>query len=312
MIRFDGSSGRVAILLATKDGASFLDEQLLSYTSQTHSNWSLHVSDDGSLDATCDLVMKFAATRSQKVTLRAGPGRGFWQNFMSLAQDRGLEANYFAFSDQDDIWYPDKLERALNFLQQVQCDKPAVYCSRTELVDEQGRHIGFSPLFLKAPTFQNALVQNIGGGNTMVFNIAAKRLLEAADQVEIVSHDWWMYQAVSAAGGAVFYDPNPSVKYRQHSNNIVGSNAGYSARLARLRMVVGGRLAAWNETNVNALRSIRSLFHPSSVETFETFVAAREARGLADRLLLIRKAGVYRQTLFAQAGLLIAACLGKL
>jgi hypothetical protein len=186
-----------------------------------------------------------------------------------------------------------------------------MYCSRTELVDEQKTSIGLSPLFVRQPAFRNALVQSIGGGNTMVFNAAAKQLLEAA-RVEVVSHDWWVYQAVSAVGGVIFYDPNPTVQYRQHENNIFGSNADLNAKLSRLRMVFSGRMAAWTDINVNALISIQSRLHPKNLETFGNFVAAHLARWFPARLYFFHKSGVYRQTASAQIFLYVAAALGKL
>jgi glycosyltransferase involved in cell wall biosynthesis len=302
----------VAILLGTRDGQRFLSEQLLSYLAQNHSDWSLHVSDDGSSDATHDLIANFADSSRHEVRLREGPRRGFSQNFLSLAQDRNMKANFFAFSDQDDIWYPDKLERALNFLRKVPQEEPAMYCCRTELVDEQAESVGFSPLFVRPPTFRNALVQSIGGGNTMVFNAAAKRLLEASPQVEIVSHDWWVYLAVSAAGGTVFYDRNPSLQYRQHDNNLVGSNADLRSKFFRLRRLLSGRMAAWTTINVSALRAIRSHFHPANLETFDAFIAAHNARWFLARLFFLYKSGVYRQTPLDQILLYLAAAFGKL
>ncbi len=119
----------VAILLATKDGSCFLSEQLRSYDHQTHKDWSLHVSDDGSSDETRATVRKFAQEAARTVCLRDGPKKGYWQNFMSLARDRNLEADCFAFSDQDDVWYADKLERALSYLENVPQNVPVMYCS---------------------------------------------------------------------------------------------------------------------------------------------------------------------------------------
>ena len=182
---------KVAILLATKDGAEFLPEQLQSYRDQSHRNWELYVSDDGSSDNTGDVIDQFAQDISQPVERRRGPCRGFWRNFMSLARDRNITADLFAYSDQDDIWSKEKLTRAVNWLASIPETTPAVYCGRTEIVDRAGLSLGYSQLFAKAPSFQNALVENIGGGNTMVFNRAAKKLLEACDPVEVVAHDWW-------------------------------------------------------------------------------------------------------------------------
>jgi hypothetical protein len=71
-------------------------------------------------------------------------------------------------------------------------------------VDARGVSIGLSPLFEKPPSFANAIVQNIGGGNTMVFNEAARQLIaQTVKDAQVVSHDWWAYLLVSACGGAV-------------------------------------------------------------------------------------------------------------
>ena len=235
------SSYHVAILLAVKDGERFLPDQLQSFVNQTHRNWSLNVSDDGSTDRTVDIIREFAGRVSNPVTLRCGPRAGFCKNFMSLVRDDRIAGDYFAFSDQDDIWYADKIERALRLLQTVPNNRPALYCSRTELVGADAQHRGYSPHFAKRPSFQNALVQSIGGGNTMVFNERARELLKKVGDADALLHDWLAYQVVSAAGGVIFYDSRPSLKYRQHSDNLVGSNVGLRARAERVKMLFQGQ-----------------------------------------------------------------------
>ncbi len=113
------------------------------------------------------------------MTTLEGPKQGHWKNFLSLLhnQPADADAELFAFSDQDDIWYPEKLRRAADWFSIQPKDVPALYFTRTELMGEDGAHLGYSPLFKRKPSFQNALVQNIGGGNTMVFNRAARLLL---------------------------------------------------------------------------------------------------------------------------------------
>src|SRR6267142_2980219 len=229
---------RVAILMCTKDGAAFLGDQLKSIADQTHENWMLIVSDDGSIDETKTILERFAESRHQTTMIRNGPAKGVCANFLSLAADPAIDADYFAFSDQDDVWYLDKLRRALTWLVAVPGNVPALYCGRTELMSIDGQSYGFSPLFTRPPTFRNALVQNLGGGNTMVFNRAAKKILESAAAFEVVLHDWWVYQLVTAAGGVVHYDRQPALKYRQHPDNLIGSNLGWRARLSRIRMML--------------------------------------------------------------------------
>jgi glycosyltransferase involved in cell wall biosynthesis len=301
----------VAILLATRNGEPFLREQLTSYERQTMKNWELHVSDDGSSDQTISIIQDFARNQSRKVSLREGPRRGFFRNFMSLALDESIVADFFAFSDQDDVWKEEKLDRALKCLLPISSEVPAVYFSRTELVDEGGRHLGHSPLFARDPSFQNALVQNIGGGNTMVFNFAARRLLFDWGSVEAVSHDWWLYQLVTAVGGAAYYDPVASIQYRLHGHNLVGSNVGWKARLTRLLGVMRGRFSMWNEVNSKALAGREMKLSPDNRKTLWHFRKAREAMWPL-RPYHLYKSGAYRQSIVDNVGMYIAALLGRI
>ncbi|PAV69458.1 hypothetical protein WR25_25680 [Diploscapter pachys] len=123
-------------------------------------------------------------------------------NFAPAALIASL-ADYYAWCDQDDIWHPEKLARAVTRLSSVPEGVPALYCARTELVDQDGKHLGFSPVYSRSACFRNALVQNIAGGNTMVFNDALMKLLrEAGNNATIVSHDW---QFAEARRASVFF-----------------------------------------------------------------------------------------------------------
>jgi glycosyltransferase involved in cell wall biosynthesis len=307
-----GDSHRVAILLATLNGAEFLSEQLKSYCEQTHSDWELLISDDGSVDGTIELLQNFArSVPEHPVTIVEGPRRGHWQNFLSLIRRSPSEAEFFAYSDQDDVWSKQKLEKAVAYLKTLSSNIPAVYFTRTMLVEKNGRYIGLSPLFKRPPSFQNALVQNIGGGNTMVFNRAARSVLLAAPDVPIVSHDWWTYQIVTGVGGIAHYDPWPSVKYRQHGSNLIGSNAGMRASTFRVEELLKGRFSAWSEVNVEALTKIKPLLSPKNAATLDDFSHSRKV-ALPRRLYLILKSGVYRQRFLENIGLYMASIIKKI
>lgn len=305
-------AARVAILMCTKNGAAFLGEQLKSIADQTHSNWILIVSDDGSTDETKKILRQFADSHKQKTVVRNGPRKGVCANFLSLATDPTIDADYFAFSDQDDVWYENKLQRALTWLTTVPIDMPALYCGRTELVSIDGRPYGFSPLFTRPINFRNALIQSLGGGNTMVFNKAAKRLLEATGRLDVVLHDWWMYQLISAVGGAIRYDPQPALKYRQHLDNLIGSNLGWCARLIRIRMMLSGRFRDWNRMNIAALQQVPAyMIKPQNSVVLQQFAKARTA-SLLKRLYYLKQSGVYRQTSPGNIGLLVATVLKRI
>jgi glycosyltransferase involved in cell wall biosynthesis len=306
------STARVAILLGTKNGARFLPQQLKSFSDQTHANWSLFVSDDGSTDQTREIIEHFAQASRQKIVIRSGPQLGVCANFISLATDPEIEADYFAFSDQDDIWYPDKLRRALDWLSTVPDNVPGLYCGRTELISADGRSRGLSPLFSQTPSFRNALVQSLGGGNTMVFNRVTKSLLERVGRIEGVLHDWWLYQLVSFVGGVVHYDPQPTVKYRQHQGSLIGSNRGLRANTARLRMVLAGRFQAWNATNTAALRRVPdNLVDSENRAVLDDFSRARTG-SFFQRLVYLRRSGVFRQSWVGDIALIVAAIMKRI
>jgi len=166
-----------------------------------------------------------------RVEIIDGPRRGASANFLFLSCAENLVSEYYAFCDQDDVWEAAKLERAIDALERTDPGIPALYGSRTRLVDEAGNEIGFSPLFHRKPEFRSALVQSIAGGNTMVFNQKARELLVfCGADVDVPSHDWWLYQITAACGGYVHYDACPSVSYRQHADNVIGANMSWAAR----------------------------------------------------------------------------------
>lgn len=303
----------VVIFLCTYQGMPYLEEQLESFSGQTHTNWKVLVSDDGSYDGTRTLLEAYLAKWDEgRLTICSGPKQGFCANFLSLVCKSAIESNYYAFSDQDDIWEPDRLERALAWLQGIPRDLPALYCSATTLIDCHNKTIGFSPIYTRTPGFANALVQNIGGGNTMVFNNATRRLLvEAGENLDVVSHDWWTYMLVSGCGGRVFYDTYPSVRYRQHKNNLVGSNSGWPGQFVRLYRLWRGRFKNWNNRNLEALESMRHKFTFANQQLLQQFSSARE-KSLLPRMVGLKRSGIYRQTTLGDLGLIFAALFNKL
>jgi len=301
----------VAVLLGTCNGAEFLAEQLQSIERQSGTCWELLASDDGSQDDTLACLSAFRRRAGEdRVSMTSGPGRGYVANFLSLIH-KPTNADYFAFADQDDVWDADKLQRAVSALSTAAQDRPALYCSRTRLIDEQGGPVGLSPLFTRPPGFANALVQNIAGGNTMVFNRAARELLVAFGDVDVVSHDWWVYLVISACGGEIFYDPEPSLDYRQHRGNQIGSSQHLSDRWNRLLLGLRGRKRDWNARHIAALNQMSTLLTDDSRRVLSEFCHARHA-GLWGRIIGMRRAGVYAQSVPGNIGLFVATILNIL
>ncbi len=310
----DSKSGpHVAILLCTFHGQKYLAEQLESFAAQTYSQWAVWASDDKSSDDTRTILESYVAKWGvERLSICLGPSKGFAANFLSLTCNAEIGADYYAYSDQDDVWEADKLARAVAYLQSVQAGTPAVYCSRTRLVDADNKQIGLSPLFSKPPSFANALMQNIGGGNTMVFNQAARDLLcLAGDDVDVITHDWWTYLVVMGCGGQVYYDPQPSLRYRQHRDNLVGANVSLGSRIARIAMLWRGRFRDLNTRHFQALDRISQQLTSANKLILNEFRAARDKR-LPPRVFGFLRSGVHRQTLMGNIGLVVATLFKKM
>lgn len=303
---------RVAILMGVFDGARFLPAQLDSIAAQRHGNWRLVASDDGSRDASPAILAAFAAAWPGRVQLRRGPGQGFAANYLAMVAAEGGSGDWLAFADQDDVWLPDRLARGVAAL--APFAGPALYGSRSLVATADLARQRPSPRCPRPPSFRNALVQNLSGGNTLLANAAAARLLAAAARAgpAVVAHDWWAYQLIAGAGGRVLHDPEPTVIYRQHGGNAIGAGVGWGPRLRRLRRLADGTFRRWSATNLAALAAAADLLTPEARDVLAEFAALRADPLPWRRLRRLRRLGLYRQTRAASAALWLAVLTGRI
>ncbi len=300
-----GFTPRIGILLATYNGARFLSAQLDSFRTQTEPGWILFWRDDGSSDDTVAQMTAFAAEIGEARCIRVegaehlGASASFFA-LLAAATSHGLP---LAFADQDDVWLPDKLAWALEALAPTPgtslCGPspcgPSLYCSRQTLVDEALHPIGQSALLHSAPSFANALTQNIATGCTIVLDPAAARLVAGSQPSAAVLHDWWSYLVITAAGGRVVADARPTVLYRQHGSNLVGAPVSNISR-ARAALRRGPAIyMAVLRANVAALLKQRELLTPEALETLRTIDRGLRGNPVA-RLRALALPGFRRQT----------------
>ncbi|MFC7704779.1 glycosyltransferase family 2 protein [Plastorhodobacter daqingensis] len=309
-----GGEADVAILMALHNGARHLSQQLESLAAQSHRQWHLIVSDDGSQDDGPALLQRFAAGRPQgQVRLLAGPGQGFARNFLHLLQAAGPDVPMAALSDQDDLWLPEKLARAVEALARLPPNRPALFCARTLICDADLRPLAPSPRWRRPFGFANALVQNVAAGNTIVLNRAALDLAQTLAPLAgvVPAHDWWLYQIVTGAGGIVLRDDRPALLYRQHPGNLMGRNDTPRAALARAARLGDGTFRRWVDANLANLASAQAFLTPEARTRLAIFAEARQAPVPA-RLRGLGRAGIYRQTRRGTAAMWTAAALGRL
>jgi glycosyltransferase involved in cell wall biosynthesis len=230
----------VAVLISTFNGEKYLPALLESVLNQDYQNLRIIVRDDGSTDST-KAILSSSATRSN-IEVTYGANLGVVKSFLTLVSIVPSDVDYVALCDQDDVWNVDKISRAVSTLVGVSVsDEPSLYCSGYTLVDCALRVIGQSQDLPRKPSFANALVENIATGCTIVFNKSAMELLVGREPKYCLMHDWWLYILVSAFG-TVIYDPLPTLKYRQHSANVVGVAHGWFSKLTtRLKRLLSRR-----------------------------------------------------------------------
>lgn len=287
--------------MSTYNGERYISEQLDSILSQTLNTFQILVRDDGSQDNTLAILADYA-DRYDQIACYTGANLGVQKSFFDLIIHADPQADYIAFSDQDDIWQPQKLARAVQCLQSVTAsdDRPLLYCGAQELVDE-----GLNPIKatvsreIHLPSFGNALVQNICTGCTAVINRPMARMIREhrPDHMEnIVMHDWWLYLTASCFGD-VYYDASPYVKYRQHTDNVHGA-------IFNRRELLKYRLNQLQKPRGEIYRQIDE-FYACYADAWQSDLYAsnlhllrkvqRSKIGLIDRIRLISDKRVYRQ-----------------
>lgn len=303
----------ITIAMASYNGARFIRAQLDSIARQSVTNWRLIISDDGSTDGTQRIIADFAASCAPgQIELIDGPRQGATRNFLQLTR-RADPGGWLAYADQDDAWLPDRLARGVAFLSGQ--TGPAVYAARTTICNEALEPITPAPAFPGPFTFRNALIQACLPGNTILANSPALKLLQAAapaaEAANIVSHDWWAYQLLSAAGASIRRDTAQVLLYRQHPGNVMGRNDTARAKAARVSMLFDGSFAGWLAQNQSALEPVADLMQPENRVLLHRFGQAIRASG-PQALRAILAMGLYRQTRLGTAAVLTAALAGRL
>lgn len=243
----------ITVLMGTRNGGVYLQQQLASLAAQTHPHWSLWVSDDGSTDATRSVIRAFAETRPNPVLLLPGPQRGLTANYLSLLCHADLPDGPVAFADQDDLWLPTHLMRGLTALTQGTPEDARAFVPH-RLLRRRGRVALPMPWRIpRPPTFRNALVESLLAGSGLMLNAPAVTLARSIGPVDVPFWDWWLYLLFTGTGARILHDRAPGVIYRSHSGNAHGPRFGLRANLWRLEQVRNGTYRRWIAANLAAL-----------------------------------------------------------
>lgn len=303
-----GSGPSVGVMLATYNGEAFVAEQIKSILGQRGVATTIYVRDDGSSDGTLDIVRACSETQPGRIVLlddapcRFGTACG---NFLSMLVDiHRTPHDYFAFSDQDDIWLPEKLERGAARLRE---SGASGYASNLTAFSNA---LGTEWTIAKAGPQQrfDHLFQSASAGCTYVFDakaaeLIAKRIGRAEDHDwKGMSHDWLCYAICRSHGLPWTIDNWSGIRYRQHGQNLFGAMPGIKGALKRVSLMREG----WYR---GVLLRNRPFLDPTN--DAEQPVLNRMARlNLRDRLWLAARVRLLRRQAKAQLALAGALILG--
>lgn len=228
-------SPKAEILMSTYNGAKYLHEQIESILCQTYINWKLIIRDDGSTDGSQEIINEYAAKFSEKITvLTDNDGNlGYKKSFLKLLEYS--TADYILFADQDDFWFPEKIEKSLQLIIEKEGNYkniPILVCCDLSICDEDltiieksyYKHLNFNPNFGQ----QMILLASILHGCAFIFNRKLKeetlRLFDIntkPDDFIIKGHDN-LLSVVAAIKGKIFYLNEPLLNHRIHDQNKIG------------------------------------------------------------------------------------------
>lgn len=273
----------VDVLLATFNGERYLEEQLLSIVQQKDVNVHVWANDDGSDDATLAILMKWqklGLIKDITITQRIGSTRAF----LKLLSEHS-NSEYVAFCDQDDIWEPLKLITQLGKLTD---EIPMLVASQRLYINSTGTITGKSRALRTSPCFENAMVENIAPGNTILMNNQAIKLINQFPNPGIKHYDSWIYLLISAFGRVDFLQ-QPLTRYRIHASNAVGLGKFSVSRIAE-------SVSRFVDQAEYFLSILGPIEHLLPKEKAELFIMARSETDIVRRLRIVKNLGLKRQS----------------
>ncbi len=211
---------KVKIMMSTYNGEKYLEKQIISILSQKNVIVKLYVRDDGSTDRTTNILRNMQNKYDNiivNICRNVGPSRSFME---LLYDDYDLSYDYYAFSDQDDIWEDDKLIRAIDMINNIDNSSPVLYYSALQTFNEI---TGVKKLVVnkREYSFEESFLQSHFPGCTMVINNKGMHFIRDFNKPEVaIMHDLFVAQLFLGMNNKIIYDKESRINYRIHGNNV--------------------------------------------------------------------------------------------
>lgn len=302
---------KVHVLLSTYNGQNYIAQQLDSILNQQGVILTCLIRDDGSTDNTLSIIYKYLE-KYENITLISEQNIGYKASFRKLVELASDEYDYYAFSDQDDVWEIDKLKNAIELIEKNMLNKPdmpVLYYSNCTLVNRDLSCLGLlhkNTNFIPNSKLQ-ALVQGYVHGCTMVFSKSAKKEICKYTPKNEYAHDFWI-PLVLLFIGHIIYDDNSYILYRQHDSNAFGGKSPF-------KKVIRNRLSQFSKGNfysrliIDLLEGYSDFISPNDQLLLNHILRYRKS--LITKLRLIINKDLRRNTLKGTMFLKLSILLSK-
>lgn len=287
----------IDVLLATFNGANFLEDQLESILCQVGVRIRLIVSDDGSTDETINIIAKYSKSFKDLILLK-GPGKGPKENFFHLL--KYVESPYAAFSDQDDLWLETHLIDSIKVLEEFK-DTPALVFSNVKIFGNVHAETVWPREF---PSNHSLIFENLSRGCTQVFTKELAKLSCYIPPAEVVMHDWAL-AFVAKYFGSLHFLKETSVFYRLHEHNFTSVSTNTLERVSKLcSKRQRGSYTPLNQA-ITLFQSVDTTLTGQGLKVSKLLHELKEEKRILYRIRLIKATGLLRQNIVENFALLL-------
>lgn len=302
---------KILVLMSTYNGEKYLEPQITSIMNQkVGADVYLRIRDDGSTDKTCQIIENLKSVYVDRIELLAGDNIGYNASFFELLKTAS-GYDFYAISDQDDVWLESKLQCGMNKILEIASDKPVLFASTSYLVEDDMIPYGTTRKINREFTIFNTSIQNICPGHNQIFNEELAILIrnQEIDVSKVYVYDSWIMNYAMLYGKIVFSN-TPLTYYRQHKNNQLGSGAGKLGQLlsSKNRIQKGDDLKYKNQVAYFVELNRSELERVGAYDELLKYVSSKK---LSSRIKYAFQSKLYRQSAVETIAFRIAVALGK-
>lgn len=296
----------VTVIMSTYNGSKSIIKQLDSIFSQEGVLVSCVVRDDGSRDNTYDILEEYSK-KIHKLKIIKGGNIGWERSFLEALYSCGT-SDYYAFSDQDDIWFNNKLIEGVAELEKHDKNIPLLFHCNRASVNEKLEPLKIQVKKIKKPlSKENAITQEYAQGCSMLINETAKNLICQYRPSTKVAHDFWV-GLICYYFGEVYYCKEPLFYHISHGNNASGEGHLLKSWKGRLKKIFHSN-AYYNPT-IDLLQGYGELLDDKDLTFIKSIIHYKSS--IKDKLKLLFNRSFIRSSFIGTLSLKINILFNKL